>query len=355
MDITIAAAKKVRGEKFLRDSREAGVHPIYVNGIRVGTSFYTSAKQTREAELRAGETRWDLNPGVRETVLQLQDQYTRSEYPDSFVMDPAHNDFAPPFRGGYPQYTPLMYAGAALGAKQAYNRFRGKPFEQTKEGKKLSKVIGGDGKRISEKRKRYSQLDCNMQELKFLDGFQNTRSLDPTMTTFTLLEKTLNEVAQGSGSEERLGRTIRMKSIQVRFTLSTQAASVRDVPMRVMICLDRQNNQDANGMAKDAAGVDGTEMFPTAASWQSYQNLSNGSRFVILESKSLFAKVTELAALTMDFANFYVKCDIPIDYVKGAAGDITAITRNNIFLCILTPFYDVDIRVSYTYRIRYTG
>ena len=187
------------------------------------------------------------------------------------------------------------------------------------------------------------------EEIKFFDS---NRPIISVSATGTILNPSLCLIPQGITESTRIGRkcTLRSISIQGRFRLpnATAANSTTD-RVRLIIYVDKQTN----GVA---AGV--TDILTTAAI-NSYYNLSNQGRFVILCDKSVAVSATcesgdgttnTYGEVHINLYEYY-ELNLPIEY-SSVSGAITEITSNNVGVIAITD--QGLITVIYTGRTRYT-
>jgi hypothetical protein len=171
---------------------------------------------------------------------------------------------------------------------------------------------------------RYSPLGT---ELKFLD---TTWNVNPSATGQIVLDS-VNEVAAGTGESQRVGRKVTIKSINMRFVPnlnSTASAANTDDGMRVILYHDKQ----CNGAAPNVVDI------LESADYLSFNNLSNKNRFRILMDK--YVDLSSASGISATFGKiaktkqFYMKCNIPIEF-SSTTGGIAEIRSNNIgVLCI---------------------
>jgi len=210
------------------------------------------------------------------------------------------------------------------------------------------------------------------EELKYLDLVQAVVGVNTTGYLASL-----NPVAQGTGAQNRIGRKITIKSLQMKMGLllggSTSTGSTSEV-FRVLLVWDKQ----CNGVLATRDDILGP-----SATYQSFQYLENGDRFKILRDNkytlvkaagvSVQAAYTELpgtaavpngggftSPATTSFwsearrdINYYVKLNMPIEF-SSTTGAITEVRSNNLLVLVI-PEHGVgsDSILSYTSRIRY--
>jgi len=192
-------------------------------------------------------------------------------------------------------------------------------------------------------------------ELKYFDTalefFINRDNLAAVSNVTGLLNVSL---AQGTGESQRVGRLVRVKSIQLRGTVTYQPGAATTTPLKfstyVWIVLDKQ----ANGAAPLS-----TDIFTTVDAAGDMINLDNSSRFKILAKKTIeFHSAGDIVVTQSRKLEHYMRCDIPIDY-SSTTGAITEVRSNNILLCYgQSPTYNpiIDLTatsVIATARLRY--
>ncbi len=156
----------------------------------------------------------------------------------------------------------------------------------------------------------------------------------------TIAQVTCVQIAEGNGESERIGRKLTVKRINWRYMITMPEQDAVADPaapdsIRVILYLDKQ----ANGAT--AAVLDIVE----TADFQTFNNLSNKSRFRILCDKkyelnylTLSSDGAGVSSSNSTFLNdtFYKKCNIPIEYDNSATtGVITSIRSNNIGVLLL--------------------
>ncbi len=146
---------------------------------------------------------------------------------------------------------------------------------------------------------------------------------------------TVNIIPQGITEITRVGRKCVVKSINWKYSVSlplvsnTASAPLGDT-VRVVLYLDKQ----CNGATAASSGITG---ILRADDFQSFRELSNVSRFVILMDRMMSINYTSGAGdgAVNDFAGvkrhgaFNKKCNIPLEF-NAAAGALTEIRSNNL-------------------------
>lgn len=174
-------------------------------------------------------------------------------------------------------------------------------------------------------------------EKKNIDTVQQEYDLPLTASFGSLV--LLNGIAQGSSPNERLGRRVALKSLQLRAThysssLATQA--------RIVIFYDRQ----PNGSTPSAADLIGTSQF------EGVVTMGNSDRFVILMDE-----ITDPVPFTNahNSVKRYLKMDL--EEIFGNTGStISSINTGAIFLMMAnngSNSIGVETSATFTTRIRY--
>lgn len=152
-----------------------------------------------------------------------------------------------------------------------------------------------------------------IQEKKSID---TTINANPSTTaTITLV----NGCATGTDFTERIGRKIRIKSIQLRMMTLGGIASAN---VRYALVMDRQ----ANGVAPQYADIFNGAGVPE------FNNLNNRNRFVILFDKLFSMDPDSNNAITI---KKYMKKIIDVTY-GGTAATIGSIQTNSIFFVAIS-------------------
>lgn len=172
-------------------------------------------------------------------------------------------------------------------------------------------------------------------ELKFHD-----LDIDDAVITAggVIVEDSVVGIAQGVTESERIGRKCTVRQIGWKFNITLATVDAQATPaaadiIRVILYLDKQ----CNGAA--AAVTDILE----SADYQSFNNLSNKSRFRTLMDRTYNMNYQTLAsdnAGVVSSSNknisdsYYKKCNIPIEF-SATTGAITEIRSNNIGVLVV--------------------
>lgn len=139
----------------------------------------------------------------------------------------------------------------------------------------------------------------------------------------------VNGIARGDEINERNGREVVMKSVQIKGYVTATSATGSPQLARVALVYDRQTN----GSALTAAQV-----FTSVLPWQP-RNLENRRRFKIMMDKyiSVPSRVTgdSSGPVFVPF-EFYRKLDHPITFNSGDAGTVADITTGSMYLVFMS-------------------
>lgn len=182
---------------------------------------------------------------------------------------------------------------------------------------------------------RYNKKDS--EELKFHD----VTFSDAVIATAGAILNTgsINLIAQGTSESERIGRKCTLRAIGLRWDVSMPEQDAVATPetgdvIRMIIYEDKQ----ANGAT---AAV--TDILETA-DYQSFNNLSNSSRFRTLMDRTWAINYIALASDGAGVVSspshiladtFFKKCDIPLEF-SATTGALTEIRSNNIGILVIS-------------------
>lgn len=174
---------------------------------------------------------------------------------------------------------------------------------------------------------------------------------------------TINDIPQGTGESQRIGRKCTVTSVHCRLTFRLEdlfsATSNLNVAynmsdnLRFMIVLDRQCN---------GAGAGGTEIL-AVDTYDGFMNLSNKGRFRILYDKiwAMNGRATSAGTGTTNDCQGFgdqriikinKRCFIPIEF-DGATGGLSEIKSNNIGIVIWSNVGVIWFLESSECRIRF--
>lgn len=161
-------------------------------------------------------------------------------------------------------------------------------------------------------------------EFKSIDLSSSADTIDTTGSV-TLL----NGCARGNDINQREGREITMKSIQIRGAVSANAQATNDQWARVMIVYDRQTNGTAPAVTDviSSSGICGM------------RNLENRKRFKILMDRTYVINANYTGAATIysacnnhHFLEYYRKLDHPVVFNSGSAGAVSDISTGSLYM-----------------------
>ncbi len=172
-------------------------------------------------------------------------------------------------------------------------------------------------------------------ELKFHDVDLD----DAVIAAGGTITASVNLIPQGVTEVQRIGRKCTIKSINWRMSLNLAEQDAQATPesgdtVRIIMYIDKQCN------GATAAVLDVLE----SADFQSFNNLSNKSRFRTLMDRTITLNFATLASdgagvvsstdMFID-QQFYKKCNIPIEF-DATTGAITEIRSNNIGVLLIS-------------------
>lgn len=160
----------------------------------------------------------------------------------------------------------------------------------------------------------------------------------------------INGIAAGSDFNQRIGRKITIKTVQIRGHLLHQTATASNTLARVLVVYDSQ----PNGTTPSSTDI------LTSGSSQSFMNLNNRDRFRVI-SDSTFSlgdrNITATQAVqgspSTALINVYKRVDLPVifDGVTGGIGDIQ--TGAIWVLCVGDQAANNAYNAAIACRVRY--
>ncbi len=132
----------------------------------------------------------------------------------------------------------------------------------------------------------------------------------------------LNGLSKGDDFDDRDGRVVRVKSIQISliYEMSTVATFTQ---MRIMVVLDKQPNEMTLVI---------NDLLDSSA-LQSFRNLDNRKRFVILRNEIVSMSISGAQG---GYFEYYKKFNLKTIYDDSDVGDIADISTNAIYLILLS-------------------
>ncbi len=224
------------------------------------------------------------------------------------------------FRGGLTatMFRPMLGRGRFVGRRRARREFR-RGFDRT----------GGFFGRF---RGRRAFRGNRGPELKFIDTDVDQAAIAVTGTVLN----SVNLIAQGTTESQRIGRKCVVRSINWRMNIllpnAANLTSTND-EVRIILFLDKQTN----GAAATVTGI------LESANYQSFNNLSNKSRFRTLMDR-VYA-MNAMAGAGDGTANdaagvvmhdtLFKRVNIPLEF-DSTAGAITELRSNNIGVLLIS-------------------
>jgi len=154
----------------------------------------------------------------------------------------------------------------------------------------------------------------------------------------------LNGIARGDDINERSGRQVTLKSIQMKvFSTATSGTGIDQI-QRIMVIYDRQTNAAALTIAQVL----------NSASPMSQRNLENRARFTILYDKT-FPINADGESGSKRYFSWYRKLNHPVTFNSGDAGTVADITTGSLyFLTVGTVAPGATAgSTNGTFRVRY--
>jgi len=152
----------------------------------------------------------------------------------------------------------------------------------------------------------------------------------------------LNLIGAGTNEQERIGRLIQMKSIQIRWYTATQTSG-QDV--RILVIYDK-SPQGALPSIGEILAVD---------NYNTTMNLDNASRFIILHDE-INHPITSSSlgtGLAQRSGNIYKKINLPVTY-GTTSGEITSTKEGAVYIMSCALSGGPGSGIGYYCRIRYT-
>lgn len=185
-------------------------------------------------------------------------------------------------------------------------------------------------------------------EYKSIDQTVGNATLDTTGSV-TLL----NGCARGTDINEREGREIDLRSVQLRMNISARSEAIVDQTVRVLLVYDRQTNGAAPGLTDIIRGGTVCGM----------RNLENRKRFKILMDYTvrLNANYTGGASLHTAanngvFKDYYQRFNLPTTFNSGNAGTVADMATGSLYMVRVGEIAagTAAAEVDFCSRVRYT-
>jgi len=156
----------------------------------------------------------------------------------------------------------------------------------------------------------------------------------------------LNGIARGADIDERAGREVVMRSIQLSYTAQVTSGTGVAQRVRVMVVYDRQAN---------AAAPTSAQIMSVDSDVHAPRNLEYRKRFTILHDAVYVLNEVGVAD-SEKFCRFYRKLNHPITFNSGNAGTVADIATGSMYLVTMGTVDSgaTDAVVIFNSRIRYT-
>ena len=180
-------------------------------------------------------------------------------------------------------------------------------------------------------------------ELKSIDlDLATTGSNADGGITATMGRTCANAISIGADLNQRIGRKINIRSLEMHYILTADADQEASATCRIMVVFDRQ----ANGTQPA-----GTDLLVTSSVY-SPKNLSNRERFYILKDELVTVqRLTEKSQIT---AKWYLRTNLQVVYNAGVAGTYADIASGSLWVCTVgTVAVDYPLLKGFL-RVRYS-
>ena len=202
----------------------------------------------------------------------------------------------------------------------------------------------------------YGRYSGRNAELKFFDTLKAQTSVTETGT---VLDDSVNHIAQGVTEENRVGRKCTIRGLHFKGTYNNTVSTVLSATnqsVRIVIVVDKQTN----GTAVTVADVleDVTEF----NGYNSYRNLANSQRFKVLMDRRFNIRIPAVAQTAAGTFSTYLneykwefnkRLNLPIEF-SGTTGAIGEIRSNNIAIFAICRDATTRPEVGYTCRVRFS-
>jgi len=144
----------------------------------------------------------------------------------------------------------------------------------------------------------------------------------------------LNGIARGDEINQRNGREVTIKSIELRYMIESEAASGPVTSCRVMLVYDKQTNGAAltSQLVLNGTGDARTPFQP--------RNLENRKRFWILYDEMFdigaLGQAAAVGSIPRQPRKFYRRITLPTVFNSGDAGTVADITTGSLYLLAFT-------------------
>jgi len=175
---------------------------------------------------------------------------------------------------------------------------------------------------------------------------------------------TICSPTQGSGPQQRIGKSIRVTSVQIKGSVyaaltSTLGTCPGSHIFYVALILDTQTNMAQ--CASDDVFLNPTVDYHTAVT--PLRNLLNSKRFKILKSETFDVNRQTLFYAAPNFAtcgkaaviDWFLPMDLEINFDANTDSDVGNIVDNSLHVACATSNQDGTSYIIYNARIRYLG
>ena len=185
-----------------------------------------------------------------------------------------------------------------------------------------------------------------VNELKFIDTTITSTQIASSGTKLPATVLTFLKIPVGTGPSERIGRQIRVKSVNAYLTITKAADLQATDVVRVLWILDTQ----ANGSSPNVNEI------LASPNVNSFRNMANSKRFVILSDKEITItaqnKENTVYSAVDKQMNFFKNLNSVIEYDSTVTnGALTTIRSNNIFMLAFskndTAYIEGTVRIRY--------
>lgn len=158
---------------------------------------------------------------------------------------------------------------------------------------------------------------------------------------------TINNISQGTGETQRIGRKVIIRSLSLRGEVKMpneantvlNAASINCDVVRLMIVQDKQTNGNVANLT-DIFSYNFSSGSPVV-DWRAFRTMDNINRFKILVDKTfkinnqIFTAGGGSAPLNEIAYNIYRKCYIPIE-MKGSTANVADMMSNSVSIYLVS-------------------
>lgn len=220
-----------------------------------------------------------------------------------------------------------------------------KPRDDTRSGKNRAAIVAaarGYYPNIAQR-----GLQITKGEFKSIDKTVSSATLDTTGSV-TLL----NGCARGSDINEREGREITLRSLQLRLNVMVRSEAIVDQTVRILIVYDRQTNGTAPSVTDVISGGTVTGM----------RNLENRKRFKIIMDHTTRLNATYTGGASLHtasnngyFHDFYKRFELPTTFNSGTAGTVADISTGSLYMVRIGEIAagTAAAEVDFCSRVRY--